>query len=95
MSMASGAGEDEREIVRIVAHASQSRLRNTSEDSRAQIAAGSSSPEVERHVLEAWRRWYEEALASIDAWSGLDDGIAEAREDLRRDAARASARAAP
>lgn len=54
----------------IVEHARRERERQTEAAGRALIERGASDATTERRVQRAWRSWYDEARASIEAWPG-------------------------
>ncbi len=62
------ASDDGEEIRAALEHAQRVRRRDVRAASAELLADGQSDAATEAHVLEAWDRWYAEALASVRAW---------------------------
>lgn len=64
LGLAAGLDADRQEALASTEHAAMERLRYAIEASNTALAQGS-PPAMERRIIEAWLRWYDEALASV------------------------------
>lgn len=98
VALASGAIEDRREILEIVAAAADLRLEQAVSAGRDVIAGGGDAA-AEAHVIDAWALWYDQALSSIGTWgasdAALDEAIAAVRARVTERAAASRAALSP
>lgn len=76
LSMASTDLADRREILAIVEAAAHQRLAAALAAARGMLDGGGDLA-TERHVIEAWGRWYADALMSVDQWGLRQEALHE------------------
>lgn len=86
VGLSGGLDADHDEALSVVEHAAMDRLRHVVEASHVAQERGS-TPAMERLIIEAWLRWYDEALASIG--EGAQGPELTARVEAARERVRA------